>query len=67
VTERIRTALHSRGYTALRFLDVALSGSTVRLQGSVASWSLKQVALTTVLDVVPHMELHDAIRVERLG
>lgn len=67
VTDRIRTALHSKGYTALRFLDVAVTDSAVRLQGSVATYFLKQVAHTTVLAVVPHLELEDAIRVESLG
>lgn len=64
VTQRIRTALDSKGYSALRCVDVALDGSAVRLQGSVATYFLKQVAHTTVLGIVPHLELQDGIRVE---
>ena len=53
VEEKMRSALHSSPYYALRRIHLEIQGETICLRGQVPSFHLKQMAQEVILESVP--------------
>lgn len=63
LAEHIQRALHAKGYSALRDIEVFVSDRIVHLVGRVPTYYLKQIAQQTALAVPGIHQVHNEVDV----
>jgi osmotically-inducible protein OsmY len=63
LAERIERALHAKGYSVLRGIEVSVNARIVRLVGRVPSYYMKQIAQVTALATPGMHQIHNDLDV----